>query len=83
MKITINIPRGFTEDIVININAEPLPFSDGLPNEELVENLNREITDADRKDYLDSNPIASFLTEYMSGEPLQLIEEEGGDIEVG
>ena len=55
MKITINIPRGFTEDIVININAEPLPFSDGLPNEELVENLNKELTDADRKDYLDSN----------------------------
>lgn len=80
MKITINIPRGFTEDIVININAEPLPFSDGLPNEELVEELNKPLTDAERKEYMDLNPQADYLMRYMSGENLELI-EEGGDID--
>ena len=82
MKITINIPPGFQEDIVLNITSDPLPFSDGLPNEEIVEEVNQALTDADRKEYLDSNPIADYLTQYMSGESLELI-EEGGDIEVG
>lgn len=80
MKITINIPNGFTEDIVININAEPLPFSDGLPNEELVEELNKPLTDTERKEYMDLNPQADYLMRYMSGENLELI-EEGGDID--
>ena len=82
MKITINIPPGFREDIVINIGGEDIPFTQNLTQEDMVKDYNKELTDREKKDYYDSNPVADYLTQYMSGESLELI-PEGGDIDIG
>lgn len=81
MRITINIPPGFSEDIVINIGGE-IPFTENLTQEDMTEEYNRELTVQEKKDYYDSNPVADYLTQYMSGDSLELI-DEGGDIDVG
>ena len=64
MKITVKIPKGFTEDIEIDLTyGEELPFSDGETNEEIAE----KITAEDKFAYEQVNGIPIELFQYMNG----------------
>lgn len=80
MKIVINIPEGFTDDeLIITLNkGEPLPFSEGKTNEELVE----ELTPVEQERL---NAAMDYYMANMNGE-IDIEEEPvdfGGDINVG
>ena len=89
MVITINIPSGFKEDITINIKqTDSLPFSDGLPNEEIILETNKEITETELKEFQESqyNDTLIYLAQNMGGgvAPLGTYSEETeGVIEIG
>ena len=79
MKIVINIPEGFIDDeLIITLNkGEPLPFSDGETNEELVE----ELTPVQEERL---NATMNYYMANMNGDvEIEEVEEFGGDIDVG
>ena len=79
LRIAINIPEGFMGDeIIINLNREePLPFSDGKTNEELVE----ELTPVQEERL---NATMNYYMANMNGDvEIEELEEFGGDIDVG
>ena len=79
MKIVINIPEGFIDDeLIITLNkGEPLPFSDGETNEELVE----ELTPVQEERL---NATMNYYMANMNGDvEIEELEEFGGDIDVG
>lgn len=80
LRIVINIPEGFRDDeIVINLNREEsLPFADGKPNEELIEELSPK----------EQERLQATMNYYMANmngdvEIEEEPEEFGGDIDVG
>lgn len=79
LRIVINIPESFREDeIIINLNkGEPLPFSDGETNEELVEKLTP----------VEEERLQATMNYYMANMngdvEIEEVEEFGGDINVG
>ena len=89
MVITINIPSGFKEDITISIKQDDsLPFSDGLPNEEIIEETSKEITETELKEFQESqyNDMMIYLAQNM-GEGIAPLgtysDETEGVIEIG
>lgn len=68
MVININVPKGYDKEITINIRQDDsLPFSDGLPNEEIIEETNKEITQAELKEFQESqyNDMVLYLAQNM------------------
>jgi hypothetical protein len=67
MKIKVKIPKGFTEDIEIDLTygeeTADLPFSEGETNEEIVEKINGE----EKYDYEMINATAIAIAQYMNG----------------
>lgn len=89
MVININVPKGYDKEITINIRQDDsLPFSDGLSNEEIIEETNKEITEQELKEFQESpyNDMMIYLAQNM-GEgvaPLGTYSEDTeGVIEIG
>ena len=85
MVITINIPKGYTEDITINLRQEAdLPFADGYTNEEAIEQAEVKITQEELKEYAETpyNDMWQYLAKNM-GEgvaPLGTFDEDMNEV---
>lgn len=87
MKITIKIPKGFKDDIELDLTypENEIPFSDGKPNEEIVADLNHQITNEQVTEYEGLNAFQLYVQKNIGGEvaPLGTYDDEVEVIPVG